>query len=630
VIDHNTQHCASADVADRAASNSKGGRDCLQAADVVIASWGVPGPGEHNAQQIAIFLGAPVSLAPVAVEGGRVDGCESRSKCLVVSAQTLANIAATEAGISGVREFLGRADYVFIFGFRPVAPHTLLVRELSSGSLTGVEPFSGPQVTFNVSHASREWCGPFAGLTVGPLDGANRSMFIAGEQPCEVLIRAGVAPYFVRLALRGSQVFLVPSTEIADLDQAVPHEARLTPWFSDLAPLVMFLRGALGRRLWHNPQPRACFIIDDPLLKTRYGFLRFRELTEAMRDTNFALSLAFIPWNCSRSNQEIARIFSSSSHKYSLCVHGCDHSGAEFLSDDFGAVHGKAALALERMRKHERLAGAPFDSVMVFPQGLFSPQALRALKACGYLAAVNTDLCTSAESDTLTLRELLDVAVMRHANFPLFGRRYPRAVADFALDLLMGKPLLVVEHHGYFRDGYGPLRKFVEQLNAVDDRLEWTNLGVICSRSCLMRTTQDGQTQIRFYTDRFSFTNNTSKACDYVLLRRHADGEPLPVITVNGHERISEIDRDELTLRLSLEPAQTLEIQLMPCSPQGTPRYESPITYEANVLIRRVLSEVRDNYVDTSQVLSKIVFSARRSLSRAVRRAGARGRSYAA
>jgi hypothetical protein len=598
--------------------------------DVVIASWGTPGPAEQNAQKLAVSLGAPVNIEEVLVVGGRIQSAESRSMCLIVSAHTLVNIAASEAGIAGVRDLLGYAEYVFIFGFRPVALHALLVRELSSGSLTGILPFPDPEVIFNVSHTSPQWCGPLSGLTVGPVDCANQSTFTVGEQAGEVLIRAGAAPYFVRLAHGRSQLFLVPSTDIADLDQPVPPEARLLPWFMELAPLVMFLRGALGARLWHNPQPRACFIVDDPLLKGRYGFLNFRELEEAMRHTNFALSVAFIPWNYRRSDRAVAHLFSSSSLKYSLCVHGCDHTSAEFLSDDLGALIGKAALGFERMCKHERITGAPFDPVMVFPQGLFSPQALRALKACGYLAAVNTDLCTSAESDMLTLRELLDVAVTRHANFPLFGRRYPRAIADFALDLLMGKPLLVVEHHGYFRNGYGPLRRFVEQLNAVDDRLEWTSLALICSRSCLMRTTQDGQTQIRFYANRFSFSNNTSKARDYVLLRRHEASEPLPVVTVNGQEHAFEIDKDELTLRLSLGPAQTLEIRVMPSSPQAMPRYTSPITYEANVLIRRVLSEIRDNYVDASRVLSKVVFSVRRSLSRAVRKAGALSRSNAA
>jgi hypothetical protein len=47
--------------------------------------------------------------------------------------------------------------------------------------------------------------------------------------------------------------------------------------------------------------------------------------------------------------------------------------------------------------------------------------------------------------------DLLDVAVTRYGGFPLFGRRYPRSLLPFALDLFMGKPALIAEHHEYFR-----------------------------------------------------------------------------------------------------------------------------------------------------------------------------------
>src|SRR5262252_284044 len=98
------------------------------------------------------------------------------------------------------------------------------------------------------------------------------------------------------------------------------------------------------------------------------------------------------------------------------------------------------------MKAHSEINGVPFDDVMVFPQGLFSTGAMAALKAAGYLAAVNSDLCPSNGSGTLTLRDVLEVAVTRFSGFPLFGRRYPRELAEFALDLFVGKPALAVEH----------------------------------------------------------------------------------------------------------------------------------------------------------------------------------------
>src|SRR5207248_2798636 len=118
-------------------------------------------------------------------------------------------------------------------------------------------------------------------------------------------------------------------------------------------------------------------------------------------------------------------------------------------------------------------------------------EAMAALKAVGYLAAINSYLSPSTRPETLTLRDLLQVAVMRFADFPLFGRRYPRDVAEFAFDLFLGKPALAVEHHGYFRDGYQSLHAFVQDLSRLDARLEWTTVGNICSQACLTRVAKD-------------------------------------------------------------------------------------------------------------------------------------------
>src|SRR5437879_6633665 len=106
--------------------------------------------------------------------------------------------------------------------------------------------------------------------------------------------------------------------ELADVDDKVPPEAGVLSWFSRLVPLMMFLRRALGNRLWHNDNPRACFIIDDPLLKNRYGFLDYRRLTEVMHQHKFSMCIAFIPWNHRRSSKEVAELFRSEEHTSEL------------------------------------------------------------------------------------------------------------------------------------------------------------------------------------------------------------------------------------------------------------------------------------------------------------------------
>ena len=46
--------------------------------------------------------------------------------------------------------------------------------------------------------------------------------------------------------------------------------------------------------------------------------------------------------------------------------------------------------ALERMNRHQRRTGVPYEPIMVFPQGIFSERAMSVLKRRNFVAAVNT------------------------------------------------------------------------------------------------------------------------------------------------------------------------------------------------------------------------------------------------
>ena len=191
----------------------------------------------------------------------------------------------------------------------------------------------------------------------------------------------------------------------------------------------------------------ACIIIDDPLLRENYGFLNYRKLLEMMDRHNFYTTIAFIPVNYSRTDEGVAALFRERSDRFSICVHGCDHTGGEFASTDRAYLARKVKLATARMVEHERRTGVPFDRAMVFPQGIFSNAALAALIENGYLAAVNTE--TQAVDGPIA------------TGFPLFPRYKPEDVPDRLPD-----PLFIVLHHEYLKGGYGRLTDFVDALNA--------------------------------------------------------------------------------------------------------------------------------------------------------------------
>ena len=132
----------------------------------------------------------------------------------------------------------------------------------------------------------------------------------------------------------------------------------------------------------------ACLVIDDPLLKPRYGCLDYRKLLEAMKEHNFFTEIAFIPWNYKRSDAKTVKLLADNPDYFGICIHGCNHTYNEFGGSNYKELSNLSATAMWRMEQHKRLTGLSYDPVMVFPQGLFSSVAMLALKKQGFLAAL--------------------------------------------------------------------------------------------------------------------------------------------------------------------------------------------------------------------------------------------------
>ena len=205
----------------------------------------------------------------------------------------------------------------------------------------------------------------------------------------------------------------------------------------------------------------ASIIIDDPLLRENYGFLNYRKLLALMDKHNFHTSIAFIPFNFKRTDERIAAIFKERPDRFSLCVHGCDHTKGEFERTDLNYLDNKVKLATARMIEHEKRTGIPFDRIMVFPQGKFSNTALEALKKNNYLAAVNT--------------EAMPVDGHISSTFPFLLRYKPEDVTACVSD-----PIFIVLHHDYFKNnGYERLTDFVDELNTRSKNVKWDSVGNI-------------------------------------------------------------------------------------------------------------------------------------------------------
>lgn len=218
----------------------------------------------------------------------------------------------------------------------------------------------------------------------------------------------------------------------------------------------------------------ACLIIDDPLLKPRYGCLDYKKLLEAMKEHNFFTEIAFIPWNYKRSSPETVRLFAENPEYFGICVHGCNHTYNEFGDSNYEVLSALSATALWRMEQHKKLTGLSYDPVMVFPQGLFSSVAMKTLNDQGFIAAFNSTL-RATDGDDLPASEYQLPATSIYNDLPLFLRRYPKDKHLFVEDIALGRPILMVEHPKVFCNGYKFITDTVNWINSLGN-IKWTSL----------------------------------------------------------------------------------------------------------------------------------------------------------
>jgi hypothetical protein len=337
-------------------------------------------------------------------------------------------------------------------------------------------------------------------------------------------------------------------------------------------------------------------IIDDPLLGDRYGLLEYRALLNSIVQEKYGTSIAFIPWNYRRTDKEWVGQFLKEKANLSICVHGCDHSNREFEDLDLAVVMHKSRLALERMEKHEQRTEMPYERVMVFPQGRFSKAAIRALRANNYLAAANTS-CFPVDyaPNELTVGDFLRPAIMRFDGFPIFQRRYPKRLIDFAFDIFLGKPALIVEHHQYFGDGCKALEEFIRNLHTIEPTLSWPTLSDQLLQSCMVRYDTSDSVNVRFFTKRFQMRDTHEEKRHFLLEKDEPDPTVVRSVLVDRQPVPFEIKDGLIQFEVEADPGQIREIEIEDY-PQSSPQLKNPgVTYSIGVYFRRGLSEFRDN-----------------------------------
>jgi hypothetical protein len=537
--------------------------------------------------------------------------------CILASVTTIErwrhNFPDRGAALAALRE---KASSLFVYGFAPGEYSASVAAQLSDGAITDVRPLAGAGLSYHVSSCLPDVTREFSGLSFGCASNATDFAFTRTENRsgAVTLVSIGDMPFWIAIKQKFCTIFLLACSAIADVQELV---TSIDPsnYFSRLLPAAMFIRWVFKGRCWHAAQSFGNLIIDDPPLKRSYGFLNYWNLLSQMDRCQFASTIAFIPWNYRRTDNRVAQLFRERPDRLSLCVHGCDHTAAEFSSTDLAILNSKVQLASARMNRLQRWNSLSYSKTMVFPQGRFSIDALTSLKANNYLAAVNSSPLPaySGANGSLALADFLTPAVTRYGGFPVFVRRYPAGSEQFAFDLFFGKPLLAVEHQGYFKDGGASLEEFVTRMNSFR-RLQWTGLDVILKTSYLEREVSNEIAACRVYTNHQILENRAEHDRTFIVSKAEAGDVPIRHVLVNGQSTtfVAVDGVLEFATRIPALSSTVVEIVYDNCLPHA--ELQQGFATRSRVWARRMLSEFRDNVLCRSQMLVAGTHALRRGL----------------
>lgn len=507
-----------------------------------------------------------------------------------------------------INSLIKNFDNILIYNLYPSKEIDSALKKLSNNKICSVSNLNKNDNDYIISEFYPDITRQLSGLSFGPVDSDHDfKIELSSELGIDKIISIDSYPFFIKLQVKGKNIFVLPISDVIDIDLQVNADFEFADIFSKFFPISMFLRYVFGNHCWKASLIPACMIIDDPLLKTKYGFLNFQKLFEIMDHHDFSTNIAFIPYNWARSRPNVVNLLKQTK-RYSLSFHGCYHNEKECCSQDTGLLNNIFQTAQIYMEKHNKMTGLEHGRIMVFPQGCFSVNAMKVLKANNFLAAVNTKFLPEKEDVKLNLSELLSPVVTFYGCFPLFLRRYPKNLKDFFFDMFLEKPVLIVEHHDYFKNGYEKLIEFIAGLNTWKKILKWGNLNENLKKLYIIKIIDNERVEIKLITNE-TILKNSCKNEKRALIKKKENNEiPIEQILIDG----SKLDHfskngDNIEFEIILEPKIEKTIKIIYKNQYRSANRERSVIGKLKIFLRRRFTEIRDEYISKDERLFNAV-----------------------
>ena len=580
-----------------------------------------PPSNDRNLAGLLDFFGVPWTyITAEEISGNKSNSLLSRDtkKCILSSAPHLAAAIQEVQQCGGkLPEWIQQVDSVYVYGFQESAICQNLLRFLTQDLTGSICPLRKSRAIASITSQLPDLCGPLSGIQLlASLFEGDRFFDLrqmSGHLQNIVTVDEGVL--FFAVVCGGVSFYLSASSNIVDLQRPLTKYFDVKDFVCSAIPAALYLKSACRDSCWHGAETSACLTIDDPLLKSRYGFLHFSEALELMDKQNFATTIGFIPWNWRRTDPSTVQMFRQRSDRVSISVHGCDHTAAEFATRSETQLNTSVKTArqrMDRLREHDSLL---YDEVMIFPQGAFSPESGHVLKFNGFTAAINTEVAPANQIGNETrISDVWDLAIMKYGTFPIFTRRYlTHGIENFAFDQFLGKPCFIVAHHDAFRDHAHDLVEFIAKLNALNGHLYWRSLGTAIDRTFRVIHQHDGTSFIHIYATSASIENVSDASREAVIMKTESDPDSVEAVLVNQMPVEHVSDGKVLRFKVPLPAHQTTHVRVLYFDHMEMKSGHQGFGYHAKTRLRRYLSEFRDNYLSHSDLLTR---AAARSIHR--------------
>ena len=334
-------------------------------------------------------------------------------------------------------------------------------------------------------------------------------------------------------------------------------------YFSQIVPIMMFVRYVGGDECWHRDTDYANLTIDDPSLTEPYGNLNFKKLLTEMEKYNFHTTIAFIPWNYDRSQPDVGKLFLDNPDRYSLIVHGNNHDHYEFNETVPLDEQEKDIIeALNRMEKHKELTSIPYGKVMIFPHGIPPVKTLEFLKKYNFNITVNAQDVPLGATRPENYDYEMEPANMDYANFASVKRHSCR-YQEYVFDLFLDKPALFYNHHNFFAEGIDAFNSIAKDVNDLAGEVEWKSLGEIAKHLYLKKTNDNGAIDVKMYGNNLILSNDSEISNVYHIHKEENLNVPIAKLTIDDMETNYVVEEGVLKIGRVISANDSIKIKII-------------------------------------------------------------------